>query len=247
MASVNQTRPHCVNQMGKTHSKPLAAGHGRGLPWARHMCESALNLLFKSVPAPCMLRLYYYAVILCKCPAWNFWLALNILRFSWLPSASPGNFRRTKKFKRTTMTSFSDSCYSKHPHTSYVTCPKFQHLTLTCKTYETILFLCRIYRRLHSTAIQHVIDNSLRKAAKGIGYSSLRYCKNPRICVEGVTESTRKCQNIRSLDRDLNPGPYKYEAGVLPTKQRQVGIRLTEKKNYISTTRSVTSLRSVCD
>ena len=36
MASVNQTRPHCVNQMGKTHSKPLAAGHGRGNAWARH-------------------------------------------------------------------------------------------------------------------------------------------------------------------------------------------------------------------
>jgi hypothetical protein len=30
MASVNQTRPHCVNQMGKTHSKPWAARHGRG-------------------------------------------------------------------------------------------------------------------------------------------------------------------------------------------------------------------------
>ena len=29
MASVNQTRPHCVNKMGKTHSKPLAARHGR--------------------------------------------------------------------------------------------------------------------------------------------------------------------------------------------------------------------------
>jgi len=43
MASVNQTRPHCVNQMGKTHSKPLAARHGRGMAWARHaMCESAL-------------------------------------------------------------------------------------------------------------------------------------------------------------------------------------------------------------
>ena len=43
MASVNQTRPHCVNQMGKTHSKPLAAGHGRGTAWARHaMSESAL-------------------------------------------------------------------------------------------------------------------------------------------------------------------------------------------------------------
>ena len=47
MASVNQTRPHCVNQMGKTHSKPLAARHGRGMgtAWARHtMCELALNL-----------------------------------------------------------------------------------------------------------------------------------------------------------------------------------------------------------
>jgi len=45
MASVNQTRPHCVNQMGKTHSKPLDARHCRGTAWAWHaMCESALNL-----------------------------------------------------------------------------------------------------------------------------------------------------------------------------------------------------------
>ena len=36
MASVNQTRTHCVNQMGKTHSKPLGAWHGRGTAWARH-------------------------------------------------------------------------------------------------------------------------------------------------------------------------------------------------------------------
>jgi hypothetical protein len=42
MTSVNQTRPHCVNQMGKTYSKPFAARHGRGTTWARHaMCESA--------------------------------------------------------------------------------------------------------------------------------------------------------------------------------------------------------------
>jgi len=47
MASVNQTRPHCVNQMGKTHSKPLAARHGRGKAWARHaMCKSAFTLLY---------------------------------------------------------------------------------------------------------------------------------------------------------------------------------------------------------
>ena len=45
MASVNQTRPHCINQMGKTHSKPLAARHGKGKAWARHaMCESAWSL-----------------------------------------------------------------------------------------------------------------------------------------------------------------------------------------------------------
>ena len=42
MESVNQTLTHCVKEMGKTHSKPLAARHGRGTAWARHaMCESA--------------------------------------------------------------------------------------------------------------------------------------------------------------------------------------------------------------
>jgi hypothetical protein len=42
---MNQTRPHCVNQMGKTHSEPLAARHGRGTAWARHaMCESAFRM-----------------------------------------------------------------------------------------------------------------------------------------------------------------------------------------------------------
>jgi hypothetical protein len=34
MASVNQTQPHCVYQMGKTHSKLLAARHGRGMSTA---------------------------------------------------------------------------------------------------------------------------------------------------------------------------------------------------------------------
>ena len=44
MASVNHTRLHCVNQIGKTHSKLLAARHGRGTAWERHaMCESALR------------------------------------------------------------------------------------------------------------------------------------------------------------------------------------------------------------
>ena len=47
MASVNQTRPQCVNQMGKTRSKPLEAWHCRVTAWARHaMCESAFNGLY---------------------------------------------------------------------------------------------------------------------------------------------------------------------------------------------------------
>jgi hypothetical protein len=34
MACVNQTRSHCVNQMGKTRCKPLAARHGRRTAWS---------------------------------------------------------------------------------------------------------------------------------------------------------------------------------------------------------------------
>jgi len=60
MARVNQTLLHCVNQMEKTHSKPLAARYGRGTGWARHaMCESALSLsvfchIVHAVPAVIM-------------------------------------------------------------------------------------------------------------------------------------------------------------------------------------------------
>jgi hypothetical protein len=44
MANVNHTRPQCLNQMGKTHSKPLAARHGRETVWLRHAtCESVLR------------------------------------------------------------------------------------------------------------------------------------------------------------------------------------------------------------
>jgi hypothetical protein len=45
MARVNQTRSHCVNQMGKTQSKRLAERHGRETAWERYgMCESAFNI-----------------------------------------------------------------------------------------------------------------------------------------------------------------------------------------------------------
>jgi len=45
MGSVNKTQLHCVNQMGKTQSKPLAAQHGRGTAWAWYAkCELALRV-----------------------------------------------------------------------------------------------------------------------------------------------------------------------------------------------------------
>jgi hypothetical protein len=36
IACVSQTRPQCINQMGKTQSKPLAARRFRGTAWAQH-------------------------------------------------------------------------------------------------------------------------------------------------------------------------------------------------------------------
>jgi hypothetical protein len=41
MASVNQTRPHCVNQMGKIHSRPLGERHV--------MCESAFSVQYNAL------------------------------------------------------------------------------------------------------------------------------------------------------------------------------------------------------
>jgi hypothetical protein len=59
-----QTRPHCVNQMEKTHSKTLAARHGRGTAWARHaMYESAFTL---TVVFPC-----FFLSCKAKCQAKN--------------------------------------------------------------------------------------------------------------------------------------------------------------------------------
>jgi hypothetical protein len=42
---VNQTQPHCVNEMGNTQSKALTERYGRGTAWERHgICESALKV-----------------------------------------------------------------------------------------------------------------------------------------------------------------------------------------------------------
>ena len=78
MASVNQTRPHRVNQMGKTHSKALAAWHVWGTAWARHdMCETALGLHAHAYTA------YYFYSLLSWCQVYNEWPSI------------PGLFSRT--------------------------------------------------------------------------------------------------------------------------------------------------------
>jgi hypothetical protein len=44
MVCVNQTRPHCVNQMEMTQSKSLTEGYGRRTAGERHgMCETELK------------------------------------------------------------------------------------------------------------------------------------------------------------------------------------------------------------
>jgi hypothetical protein len=67
MASVNETRPHCANQMGKTRSKSLVARHGRGTAWARHtMCESALYIQHHIISLSCV-NIDVHSHILCYC------------------------------------------------------------------------------------------------------------------------------------------------------------------------------------
>jgi acetamidase/formamidase len=46
MVCLNQTRPHCVNQMGKAQSKALAERHGRGTAW---YVSVDLKLAIKSI------------------------------------------------------------------------------------------------------------------------------------------------------------------------------------------------------
>jgi hypothetical protein len=56
MACVNQTRPHCVNQMGKSQSKPLAAWHGNGMACVNQTQPHCVNQMGKSQSKPLVAR-----------------------------------------------------------------------------------------------------------------------------------------------------------------------------------------------
>jgi hypothetical protein len=72
IAYVNQTRPHCVNQMGKKQSKPLAARQGRGKTWPRQsMCEVALSVIALSTGSVLSLRWELRMQIMIEHGAWN--------------------------------------------------------------------------------------------------------------------------------------------------------------------------------
>jgi hypothetical protein len=48
MACGNQTQLYCVNQMGKTQSKPLATRHGRGMAWYVWISLNTVYLLIQT-------------------------------------------------------------------------------------------------------------------------------------------------------------------------------------------------------
>ena len=108
MASVNQTRPHCVNQMGKTHSKHLGARHGRGTAWARHvMCESAFFLLLPSA----LLLKGYLSLLVLMLPAILYDLIwTNYTFLSTLASVSGKKKMQRKSFKAHWKTLVSVTC-----------------------------------------------------------------------------------------------------------------------------------------
>jgi len=80
MAIVNQTRPHCVNQMGETHSKPLAVRHGMGtacyvwiglyrarmltiaLPRIRHWTLTSKHFIHYSLPKQYFLTTNFHII-----------------------------------------------------------------------------------------------------------------------------------------------------------------------------------------
>jgi hypothetical protein len=56
--------------MGKTHSKPLAARHGRGTAWARYaMCESAFRICLSHLiytGRPCLIHICHAGPMPCS-------------------------------------------------------------------------------------------------------------------------------------------------------------------------------------
>lgn len=158
-----------------------------------------------------MLRLYYNAAILCKCRGWNFgWRHISYVFRGFLqrvPATSDG----LKSLSEPQWPPFPTRA-ARNIHTSYVTCPNFQHLTLTCRTYGTrhlfMLYLSTLAQHIAST-IQLVITNSER-LWKEVVMDYHITANIPEFVSRGWLEARGKYQNIRSLHRDLNTGPYKY-------------------------------------
>jgi len=74
IASVNQTWPHCDNQMGKAKSKPLAARLCRDTAWARHELAFRLQIhnhsmisIYRFSTAKVVIRSFSILRYMCTC------------------------------------------------------------------------------------------------------------------------------------------------------------------------------------
>jgi hypothetical protein len=167
------------------------------------VCPSTLD-------TPCMLRLYYYAVILFKCPAWNFGRRHISYIFRGCLQRDPATSDGQNSVSEPQWPPFPTRTTRKI-HTSYVTCPNFRHLTLICKTYETKTF---VYAVFIDACTAHSFnytarDNWLRKAGNGSG-NDYGTANITEFLWRKWREARGTYQNIRSLDGDLNTGPYIY-------------------------------------
>jgi hypothetical protein len=97
-------------------TKPKKTTHSRICFLALLNYKFTLKVCPSTLDTPCMLCLYYYAVILCKCPAWNFgWRHISYFLRGFLqrvPATSDGINSVSEPQKA----SFSNSCYSKDSH-----------------------------------------------------------------------------------------------------------------------------------
>jgi len=142
--------------------------------------------------------------MLCKYPAWNFgWRRISyVFRGSLqrVPATSDG----LKSLSEPQSPPFLTHA-TRNIHTSYVTCPNFQHLTLTYRTYGTrhlfTLYLSTLVQHIAST-IQLVITDS-EMLWKEVVMDYYITANIPEFVWRGWMEARGTYQNIRSLDRDL--------------------------------------------
>jgi hypothetical protein len=150
LARVNQTRPHCVNQMRKTQFKALAERHGKGTAWERHgMCESALRQSAQ----------LFSRVLLCSCNnqfncecAFSSFLALTM---GFKPRILPVDIYDTTRWSRSTLGYNNTSNITGDVRTLYLSLLHVTDITIS------LLQLRAEFWSLSSSQIRRMVTTSL--------------------------------------------------------------------------------------